>query len=154
MRTALAAVAGLALGFVVADVRATRAEATPSSTAPTAPALQRCVAALSAADVERLKREIVAALPARVDSGATTAPAEPLEPPEPPPPTPEALAAGQQATALVDAAVAAGVWSEENAVSLRALMPTLPPTDRDRVLRAITTAVNDQRLWPSTPHLL
>lgn len=141
MRVLLAAIAGLALGFVLS-------EALPRTPMPraSAPAASCPEVPVTRADLDRVRRDVVAAVQTRAPAPAET-------PPVPPGPSPEAIAAAQRALALVDHAVQAGVWSADDVAEARELMPLLGDEDRRQVMSLLTIAVNEQRLRPTSPIL-
>jgi len=150
MRRALGAALGLALGFALA-------RAVPGDARATAPARPQ-VAAAAVPCVARLGREDLDALKAAVGSaraGDATAPLAPApEPPVPQAPGSQALAASQRADELVDQAIAAGVWSDDDVTRFRALVRDLSAAeDRERAVSTVVTAINAQRLRPDSPIL-
>jgi hypothetical protein len=83
------------------------------------------------------------AMPA--DRGAATAT------PEPDPPTAEQAVAADVAMSVVDAAIGAGRWTDDDNVRLATQMRMLHLEDRDSVMQMWATAVNEQRLKIDAP---
>src|SRR5262245_9014402 len=102
-----------------------------------------CQATLPPADVEMLKRELLAAV------------TEASPPPEPPPPARDP-AAGQAALAVIDRAQAAVSWTDDDRMALRRTLAEAGPEARREAMIRLTTAINQQRLQllTTTPGLL
>jgi hypothetical protein len=71
--------------------------------------------------------------------------------PEPEPPTAEQAAAADVAMSVVDAAIGAGRWTDDDNVRLATQMHQLHVEDRDSVMQVWATAVNEQRLKIEAP---
>ena len=81
------------------------------------------------------------------DVGRSAAPApEELEPP-----TADQSAAAQAAMAVVDTAISAGRWTDDDNARLGTAIRQLHALDRDDVMQVWATAVNEQRLKIEAP---
>jgi hypothetical protein len=71
-------------------------------------------------------------------------------PVEPPRPSPVAVQARRDAEQILDSALSAGVWNEEDAIALRRVLPKLAEQDLDSVILAVTRALNEGQLAVGT----
>jgi hypothetical protein len=110
----------------------------------------RCAAAspvdpvMIRAEVARAVREELAASPKASGQARTEPPAER------PPPAPESVAAAEQATRLVDAALQRRQWGDEQAREVRRLMARLDDEQRRALLIRISTAINTRQVEVTT----
>jgi hypothetical protein len=77
--------------------------------------------------------------------------AAPAAAPELPSPTAEQSAAADAAMEIVDRAIAAGHWTDDDNTRLSANIRQVHMLDRDDVMQAWATAVNEQRLKVDVP---
>ena len=156
MRRALIAfVAGLALGgltLLALGVGDTPARAdTPEPRAPTAAGVERTrvvsapYGGPSLAEIRQTVRDEMA-------STAAGPPGEPVEEASSWDPEREAdaNAAYADATQLLDTALGQGVWDDEDAAAIRALIVRMDAAQTDEVMGGLVTAINDQRLDVTT----
>jgi hypothetical protein len=131
----IAAVAGFLGGRATAPAPRPTAPARASADARPAPV---CVARLSELDLQRLRDEVAAAVKPAAPEPAAAKPA-PATPPE-------RGAATTDAHQVIDAAVARGRWTDDDAQQLRNVLAPLPPDEQFEVTRSLAVAVNSGSL--------
>lgn len=107
--------------------------------APTASPGSACPPlALAPATQSALAVEIASRVRAALDAPRAPEPDAPA--------TPEALAARSDAEELLDRALSARAWTEQDAVALRPLLPHLAGSDLDALMLALSRALNEGQL--------
>ncbi|MFL6624009.1 MAG: hypothetical protein ACJ8J7_13235 [Sulfurifustaceae bacterium] len=144
---AIAAVCGYLLGRASVSPKAPEQLPVPAAVAPAASAsdvdltrLQEASLKLQAA-AERLEAltAILRSLPAAAPSANSHTTTEAR-------PTAEAEAATTLANETLNIALGRHVWSAEDAQAFRRALPDLPPTERDRLVRKLLTAINSGQM--------
>lgn len=146
---AMAAITALALaGGAFALGRATGPDATSTARERVidrmvaVPSGGACVARLGDDDLRRLRDEIVATLPAPA--------AAPVPDEVAPPPTTAQATAADATARLLDRAVAAGRWTDDDAVAMRDDLAAMDPAQMTATLQRMAALVNGGRLRVET----
>jgi hypothetical protein len=69
-----------------------------------------------------------------------------MAPATPPPESAEAMAAAEQGHHIVDGALAAQRWRDQDVVAIRQILPQLSADDRDALLKQLMPAINTGRV--------
>jgi hypothetical protein len=93
-------------------------------------------------DIRRILREELqlARQPEPVQAAIAAAPATP------PPESAEAVAAAEQGHRIVDGALAAQRWGDQDVTAIRQILPQLAADDRDALLKQLVPAINTGRV--------
>ncbi len=118
--------------------------AEPPESVPPSPAPEvRCAQAPARVALDAEERKAIAVEVARVLRAAPAAP-EPER--APPAAAPEAPRARAEANQIVERALSARVWTEQDVVALRLLLPKLAAADQEAVMSALIQAINAGQL--------
>jgi hypothetical protein len=143
MKSFLLVIVGFLVGVLAHGLWGTRglSEATPAVAAP--PAAQG-IGNACAFDWERMKTELRLVLhdDAMQAARRTAAEAAAVSKVSDAPATAEQKEASVAQSRLLEQAIKAGVWRDEDAMKLRTLMPKMAPADRFGALTAVSRAIN------------
>jgi hypothetical protein len=140
MRSLAIAIVGLVAGMAAHIMWGTRAsELTTAAGVPSAVAQ----ASANENDLVQLRAEMRAI--AREEIANARLRADQPKPPSPPP-TPEQAKAAAAQRALLARAVQAGVWTDQDVVQQRNLLPQIAASERFDALRSVSRAINEGRL--------
>ncbi|NVJ27048.1 MULTISPECIES: hypothetical protein [Myxococcus] len=100
----------------------------------------------STVDAAWLRAELAQVLREELGNRAPTEPEDAQKKPPAPEPTPQNLAAFQEGTRVIDKAIAARRWTEEDASSLRKELGAMTPAQRDEVIQRLVVTLNTNTL--------
>jgi hypothetical protein len=105
------------------------------------PPLMRCATDSGAVDAAGLRAEVARTVREELKAAGVER-AVPREEATPPPPSPRSVVAHQDGLRLIDEATRARRWREEDAATLRRLLIDMTPTQRQEVIRRLSTTIN------------
>jgi hypothetical protein len=144
MKSFAIAITGFLLGLIAHSLWGTRFPPAPAIISPM-PAQTNGAGPF---DWERMRMELRLALRDEAAQSARRVASEASAVNKPPdaPPTAEQKEALMAQGQLLDAAIKAGVWRDEDAMKLRTLMPKMAPADRFGALTGVSKAINQGQL--------
>lgn len=100
----------------------------------------------STVDAAWLRAELAQVLREELGNRALQEPEDSKKRPSPPEATPQNLAAFQEGSKVIDNAIAARRWTEEDATLLRKALGTMTPAQQDEVIQRLVITLNTNTL--------